>query len=123
VGESATVWATTDRQVTCRGYVRLYAKRHVVEPFDLSEGEQSAFFRDVGAAAAAIDKLFHPVKLNYEIHGNTNPHLHLHVFPRYVGDPFEDGPIVGSSRAITHSEDEIEAISIAVQAALVAVAV
>ena len=33
------------------------------------------------------------VKLNYEIHGNTIPHLHVHIFPGYVGDPFEGGPI------------------------------
>jgi diadenosine tetraphosphate (Ap4A) HIT family hydrolase len=33
------------------------------------------------------------VKLNYEIHGNTIPHLHIHVYPRFVGDPFEGGPI------------------------------
>jgi diadenosine tetraphosphate (Ap4A) HIT family hydrolase len=29
------------------------------------------------------------VKLNYEIHGNTLPHLHMHFFPRYAGDQFE----------------------------------
>jgi hypothetical protein len=28
----------------------------------------------------------------HEIHGNTLPHLHVHLFPRYNGDPFEDGP-------------------------------
>jgi len=33
------------------------------------------------------------VKLNYEIHGNEIPHLHVHLFPRYRGDPFEGGPI------------------------------
>jgi diadenosine tetraphosphate (Ap4A) HIT family hydrolase len=33
------------------------------------------------------------VKLNLEIHGNTLPHLHVHVFPRYIGDRFERGPI------------------------------
>ena len=33
------------------------------------------------------------VKLNYEIHGNTIPHLHMHLFPRYVGDVFENRPI------------------------------
>ena len=35
-------------------------------------------------------------KMNYEVHGNTIPHLHMHFFPRYAGDPFEtrlaDGP-------------------------------
>ncbi|MGB6535125.1 MAG: hypothetical protein WBF58_04100 [Xanthobacteraceae bacterium] len=31
--------------------------------------------------------------MNYEIHGNTIPHLHLHIFPRYRGDPFEGRPI------------------------------
>jgi diadenosine tetraphosphate (Ap4A) HIT family hydrolase len=33
------------------------------------------------------------VKLNWEIHGNTIPHLHAHLFPRYVGDRFEGRPI------------------------------
>jgi hypothetical protein len=32
-------------------------------------------------------------KMNYEIHGNTIPHLHMHLFPRFDGDPFEGGPI------------------------------
>jgi hypothetical protein len=26
-------------------------------------------------------------------YGNTIPHLHMHFYPRYPGDPFEDGPI------------------------------
>jgi diadenosine tetraphosphate (Ap4A) HIT family hydrolase len=33
------------------------------------------------------------VKLIYEIHGNTIPHLHVHLFPRYKGDLLENGPI------------------------------
>jgi len=31
--------------------------------------------------------------MNYEIHGNSIPHLHVHFFPRYVGDPFENAPV------------------------------
>lgn len=31
--------------------------------------------------------------MNYEIHGNTVPHLHLHLFPRFDGDPFVGRPI------------------------------
>jgi diadenosine tetraphosphate (Ap4A) HIT family hydrolase len=31
--------------------------------------------------------------MNYEIHGNSIPHLHMHFFPRYRGDQFEGQPI------------------------------
>ncbi|HEX9931208.1 MAG TPA: hypothetical protein VGB08_00005, partial [Allosphingosinicella sp.] len=43
----------------------------------------SALLREASGAA----------KINYEVHGNTIPHLHMHFFPRYRGDPFERGPI------------------------------
>jgi diadenosine tetraphosphate (Ap4A) HIT family hydrolase len=33
------------------------------------------------------------VKINYEIHGNSAPHLHLHLYPRYMDDPFPDQAI------------------------------
>ena len=49
--------------------------------------------RDIQRASRAIARATEAVKLNYEIHGNTAPHLHLHIFPRYVGDPFEGGPV------------------------------
>jgi diadenosine tetraphosphate (Ap4A) HIT family hydrolase len=47
------------------------------------------------SVAAAVDELVQPSKMNYEIHGNTIPHLHLHLFPRFAGDPFEGRPIDG----------------------------
>jgi len=76
-----------------RGYAWLPFHRHVVELHDLSDDEGAAFMRDVRKASRAIAAATSPVKLNYEIHGNTVPHLHLHIFPRYVGDPFEGGPV------------------------------
>jgi diadenosine tetraphosphate (Ap4A) HIT family hydrolase len=76
-----------------RGYVWLPFRRHVVELHDLTDTEASAFMRDVRRVSRAVAALTGAVKLNYEVHGNTVPHLHLHLFPRYVGDPFEDGPI------------------------------
>ena len=39
--------------------------------------------------ARGVSQATQPVKVNYEIHGNTIPHLHVHVFPRFRGDPFE----------------------------------
>jgi diadenosine tetraphosphate (Ap4A) HIT family hydrolase len=43
--------------------------------------------------SAALQAVTGAVKLNYEIHGNTIPHLHTHIYPRYRGDAFENRPI------------------------------
>ncbi|HKP16434.1 MAG TPA: HIT domain-containing protein [Gemmatimonadaceae bacterium] len=76
-----------------RGYAWLPTRRHVIELHDLTDAEGAALMRDLRRVSAAIAGATAAVKLNYEIHGNTVPHLHVHVFPRYVGDPFENGPI------------------------------
>ena len=75
------------------GYVCVVSKRHVVEPFELDEVERPAFWEEMLRAAETVNRLFRPTKINYEIHGNTIPHLHVHIFPRYAGDPFVGGPI------------------------------
>ncbi|HEY1919062.1 MAG TPA: hypothetical protein VGH27_26110 [Streptosporangiaceae bacterium] len=36
--------------------------------------------------------MFAPAKMNYEIHGNTIPHLHMHLFPRMAGDVYAGYP-------------------------------
>lgn len=76
-----------------KGYCFLLLKRHAIELYELSPEETAAFMRDVQKTAKAVHEITRAVKLNYEIHGNTIPHLHLHLFPRYVGDIFENQPI------------------------------
>jgi diadenosine tetraphosphate (Ap4A) HIT family hydrolase len=48
---------------------------------------------NAGSGARSWVRLSRAVKLNYEIHGNSLPHLHMHFFPRYRGDCFEGQPI------------------------------
>jgi len=76
-----------------RGYAWLALRRHAIELHDLTDDEGAALMRDLRRTSAAIAAATDAVKLNYEIHGNTVPHLHVHIFPRYVGDPFEGTPI------------------------------
>jgi diadenosine tetraphosphate (Ap4A) HIT family hydrolase len=76
-----------------KGYCFLLLKRHAVELYELSHEEAASFMRDVQTTSKAVHRITGAVKLNYEIHGNTIPHLHLHLFPRYVGDAFENQPI------------------------------
>jgi diadenosine tetraphosphate (Ap4A) HIT family hydrolase len=76
-----------------KGYSFLLLKRHAVELYELSQEEATAFMKDIQEVSRAVHEITGAVKLNYEIHGNTIPHLHLHLFPRYVGDAFENQPI------------------------------
>lgn len=76
-----------------KGYCFLLLKRHAVELYELLPEEATTFMRDIQRVSKAVHEITRAVKLNYEIHGNTIPHLHLHLFPRYVGDPFENQPI------------------------------
>jgi len=58
-------------------------------------------------AAQALDALFRPAKMNYEIHGNTIPHLHIHLFPRFAGDPFVGRPIDPRGPLHTRTGDDL----------------
>ena len=94
-----------------RGYAWLPVRRHVVELHELTDSEGAAYMRDIRRVSRAIAAATGAVKLNYEIHGNTVPHLHLHIFPRHPGDPFEGGPIDPRAvRAPVYGPGEFEAV-------------
>jgi diadenosine tetraphosphate (Ap4A) HIT family hydrolase len=86
-------WVTIPPRTPLPGYVAIIAKHHVREPFELVEADRLGFWSEVDQVAAALDRRLRPDKLNYEIHGNTIPHLHLHLYARRRGDRFEGQPI------------------------------
>jgi len=93
IAELETSFLLAGEDSPMRGYCFLLLKRHAVELYELSAEEGAAFMRDIQRVSKAVHEITGAVKLNYEIHGNTIPHLHLHLFPRYVGDAFENQPI------------------------------
>jgi diadenosine tetraphosphate (Ap4A) HIT family hydrolase len=71
-----------------RGYsLVVWCGRHVSEPTELSEDEASAYWLELLSVGRALEAHLEPVKLNYELLGNSLPHLHTHVIPRYSDDP------------------------------------
>ena len=70
-----------------KGYTLVIARRHATELYHLSDAESTAYFQDMLRVARAIDRVFSPRKMNYELLGNTVAHLHWHLFPRYADDP------------------------------------
>jgi diadenosine tetraphosphate (Ap4A) HIT family hydrolase len=67
--------------------IAVFRGRHVVEPTELTEAEAATYGRDVLTVGRAIEQVFAPIKLNYDLLGNTVPHLHTHIVPRYADDP------------------------------------
>jgi diadenosine tetraphosphate (Ap4A) HIT family hydrolase len=75
------------------GYCVLICTRHVREPYDLTDAERARFFDDMMRAARALERVYAPTKMNFEILGNAVPHLHCHIVPRYYGDPAPERPL------------------------------
>jgi len=73
------------------GHTLIIPKRHVSSFFDITQAERAALFELVDSAKAQLDEEFHPDAYNIGINdgaaaGQTVPHLHIHLIPRYKGD-------------------------------------
>jgi diadenosine tetraphosphate (Ap4A) HIT family hydrolase len=69
-------------------------------------------------AARALDRVFAPTKMNYQILGNLVPHLHAHLVPRYHGDPAPGRPIDPNLQVVTLTPGEYQERIPHIQAAL-----
>lgn len=87
IAEYESIWVTAGREAPSPGYVCAVSKQHVVEPFELPAQALEAFWREAMLVARRVAECLQPTKMNYEIHGNTIPHLHMHLFPRFAGGP------------------------------------
>jgi diadenosine tetraphosphate (Ap4A) HIT family hydrolase len=76
-----------------RGYCLLLAKRHVTELHMMPRAEAHELLDEMLAVGRALAEVLKPLKLNYECLGNQEPHVHWHVFPRYLDDPMRLGPV------------------------------
>ncbi|MDD9268498.1 HIT family protein [Paenibacillus sp. GCM10023248] len=99
------------REQTYRGRCIVALNEHETEFFHLSQDKQDAYMRDVAQAAAAIEKAFQPDKINYGAFGDTMPHVHFHIVPKYKdgytwGKMFEMNP----SANLLLTEEQYEAL-------------
>jgi diadenosine tetraphosphate (Ap4A) HIT family hydrolase len=113
IAELAGTWITAAVEAPLPGYACVVSKQHVVEPFELAPRERAAFWREAMLAARVLHELSRPAKMNYEIHGNTVPHLHMHLFPRFADDPYVGGSIDPRRASFTRSVSELERMRLA----------
>ena len=112
--ELDAAWVTAPVHAALQGYACVVSKQHVVEPWELPD-RGASFWADAMRVAEALKTHVDAVKMNYEIHGNTIPHLHLHLYPRYPGDPHAGRPIGADEVHATRSPAELAAIRAAIE--------
>jgi diadenosine tetraphosphate (Ap4A) HIT family hydrolase len=91
IDENATAIVIRDGYPVSPGHTLLIPKRHTGSFFDLSEKERCDLLALLDQAKLVLDEEFHPQGYNIGINdgaaaGQTVPHLHVHLIPRFEGD-------------------------------------
>lgn len=91
IAESATAYAIYDGFPVSPGHALIIPKKHCDDYFSLSFREQSACWFLLNEVKEIITKKYKPDGFNIGINiredaGQTIPHVHVHLIPRYTGD-------------------------------------
>lgn len=82
-----------------RGTVALvFDGSHTVSISQLTEQQWQQFSADIRVTEAAVQQAFTPDHINVESLGNSVPHLHFHLIPRYKSDARWGHPIWTTER-------------------------
>ncbi|MEO2152419.1 MAG: HIT family protein, partial [Thermococcus sp.] len=92
-----------------RGHLLVVPRRHVERWEDLTGEEKLALIRGMELAMEVLRETLKPDAFNVGMNlgkeaGQTVPHLHLHVIPRWKGD--SKNPRGGVRKAVLDLEDE-----------------
>lgn len=69
-----------------KGYTLFLLKEHKTELFQLERAEKVKFLEEMSLVGEAACRAFGVEKMNYELLGNGDAHVHWHLFPRKTGD-------------------------------------
>ena len=89
--ESDTVFAIFDKYPVSKGHALIIPKRHCANYFDLTVEEQVKCLDLLNQVQKLISAQFKPDGFNIGVNvndagGQTVPHVHIHLIPRYNGD-------------------------------------
>ena len=75
------------------GYTLFLCKEHVTELHHLDRDFKMKYLEEMSLVAEAVQNVFGAEKMNYELLGNGDTHVHWHLFPRNSGDTPLKGPV------------------------------
>jgi diadenosine tetraphosphate (Ap4A) HIT family hydrolase len=89
--DNALAFARYDDNPVSPGHVLILPYRHVADYFDTTQAERHAMLDLIEAAKRLLDREHEPDGYNLGINcgeaaGQSVPHVHYHLIPRYLGD-------------------------------------
>ena len=69
-----------------KGHTLFLAKEHVTELHQMEYETKIKFLEEMSIVQEAVAKAFQAEKMNIELLGNGDAHVHWHLFPRKAGD-------------------------------------
>lgn len=91
VRELDTGYVVLGDHQSIRGYTLFLCKRHKSELWQLDPEFRARFLAELSLVAQAVSLAFGAEKMNYELLGNGDAHMHWHLFPRRPGDLGDHG--------------------------------
>jgi diadenosine tetraphosphate (Ap4A) HIT family hydrolase len=93
--------ALLERHAIAVGHVAVvFRPRHVAAFTDLPPDELACYWADIQDVGRAVEHVFRPCHVNYLLLGNIEPHLHVHVVPRYLDDSAPERPLPWSTSPV-----------------------
>lgn len=87
-----------------RGYTLFLCKEHKRELHELDPVLRKQYLWEMSLVAEAVFNAFTPQKLNYELLGNADHHLHWHIFPRHADDPLPNRTVWNIDKEVRNAE-------------------
>lgn len=91
VAKDDLAFAVRDTFPVSPGHTLLITRRHVASFFEITDAERTSIVQLLATEKQRVDQEFKPDGYNVGINdgraaGQTIPHLHVHLIPRYQGD-------------------------------------
>ena len=91
LASNALAFVIRDGYAVSPGHTLIIPRRHVGSFFEISEEERAAMLALLDGQKRALDAEYSPAGYNVGINdgaaaGQTVPHLHIHLIPRFAGD-------------------------------------
>jgi diadenosine tetraphosphate (Ap4A) HIT family hydrolase len=109
--ENEWAYADYDTYPVSPGHCLIITRRHVAEYFQATAEEKAAIWELVDEMKVIIDRDYKPDGYNVGVNvgkagGQSVPHIHIHMIPRYTGDM--ENPGGGVRGVIPHKQKYVK---------------